>query len=483
MGARRAAGARGARRRGRARARRPARATRRPRGAARSSASRSSRGSTATPSSSRSSSYRRVAAERGRAASPRGSARAPRSRRDERDERAARRGRTSIRATRARRVAVLAEEVADARAVAVADARASAARASCANDERGVVLDPRAARAPRARGSRSPRPTPTACPSRARAARRSAPTRSTSSRRRKIVYEIARFQRLSSVSSGRVALPRRRRAAVAVAARPVSAVERRLVGERARDALEQAVRVDAVVVGERDDVCLDVRERRRCARGRGRVASAGARRRARWPSSDRRRRGRPRSGRRRAAEARVRLGLERAEQALELARTRPTVATTRSNDGSSCGTRRRLRDVPCRAAPLVSVLLAVANGERVPPDGGRERPAPDASPTSSCVVVDDGSTDATPDVLAAIDDPRLVVLRNEERLGLAGSLNRALDEARGRYVARLDADDVALPRPARAPARSASRRARASRVVGSARARDRRRRAGPGRST
>ena len=62
------------------------------------------------------------------------------------------------------------------------------------------------------------------------------------------------------------------------------------------------------------------------------------------------------------------------------------------------------------------------------------------------VVVDDGSTDGTPEILASMDDTRLRVLRNEEQQGLATSLNRGLDEARGRYVARLDADDVALPR-------------------------------------
>jgi glycosyltransferase involved in cell wall biosynthesis len=61
------------------------------------------------------------------------------------------------------------------------------------------------------------------------------------------------------------------------------------------------------------------------------------------------------------------------------------------------------------------------------------------------VVVDDCSTDETPALLAAVDDPRLVVVRNEENLGLAASLNRGLERARGRWIARLDADDVALP--------------------------------------
>ncbi len=61
------------------------------------------------------------------------------------------------------------------------------------------------------------------------------------------------------------------------------------------------------------------------------------------------------------------------------------------------------------------------------------------------IVIDDGSDDDTGDLLGLVGDPRLVVLRNEERLGLAASLNRGIDLARGRWIARLDADDIALP--------------------------------------
>ena len=66
-------------------------------------------------------------------------------------------------------------------------------------------------------------------------------------------------------------------------------------------------------------------------------------------------------------------------------------------------------------------------------------------PDLELLVVDDASSDATSDILAGITDPRLVVLRNDRRSGLAASLNRGLDAARGRWVARLDADDIALP--------------------------------------
>lgn len=60
------------------------------------------------------------------------------------------------------------------------------------------------------------------------------------------------------------------------------------------------------------------------------------------------------------------------------------------------------------------------------------------------IVVDDGSTDATPAQLAAVHDPRLVVER-QAPAGLAVALNRALGRARAPLVARLDADDLALP--------------------------------------
>jgi glycosyltransferase involved in cell wall biosynthesis len=97
------------------------------------------------------------------------------------------------------------------------------------------------------------------------------------------------------------------------------------------------------------------------------------------------------------------------------------------------------------ASPLVSVIMAVHDGARY------LRPAVRSVLRQTLrdlelIVVDDGSTDATGAILDAVDDPRLVRMRNDERSGLATSLNRALDVARGRYVARLDADDVALPR-------------------------------------
>jgi glycosyltransferase involved in cell wall biosynthesis len=60
------------------------------------------------------------------------------------------------------------------------------------------------------------------------------------------------------------------------------------------------------------------------------------------------------------------------------------------------------------------------------------------------IVVDDGSTDRTPELVEGYDDPRVRRLALEH-MGIARSLNRGLEEARAEAVAFLDADDWALP--------------------------------------
>lgn len=94
--------------------------------------------------------------------------------------------------------------------------------------------------------------------------------------------------------------------------------------------------------------------------------------------------------------------------------------------------------------PLVSVLLAVHNGSRFLGQA-LESVLRQTVDDLELIVVDDASTDETPVLLSAVRDPRLAVLTNDEQAGLASALNRGLAEASGRYVARLDADDVALP--------------------------------------
>ena len=62
------------------------------------------------------------------------------------------------------------------------------------------------------------------------------------------------------------------------------------------------------------------------------------------------------------------------------------------------------------------------------------------------IVVDDGSEDATPEIVSAFAarDARVILVR-QDHAGFSAAANRGVAEARGEYIGRLDADDVALP--------------------------------------
>ena len=62
------------------------------------------------------------------------------------------------------------------------------------------------------------------------------------------------------------------------------------------------------------------------------------------------------------------------------------------------------------------------------------------------IIVDDCSTDNTDEVIKPyLSDPRIYYIKNEANSGAAVSRNRALREARGKWIAFLDSDDLWLP--------------------------------------
>lgn len=92
----------------------------------------------------------------------------------------------------------------------------------------------------------------------------------------------------------------------------------------------------------------------------------------------------------------------------------------------------------------ITVLLAVHNGEEYLAQ------AIQSVLSQSCtdfelLLIDDCSSDSTRHIIRQFDDPRIRVMNNSTKIGLAASLNRGMDESDSEYVARMDHDDVMHP--------------------------------------
>ena len=96
-------------------------------------------------------------------------------------------------------------------------------------------------------------------------------------------------------------------------------------------------------------------------------------------------------------------------------------------------------------APKVSVLMSTYNRASVLPIAIQS--ILDQTYTDfEFIIINDGSKDDTEKVIEyyAKIDPRIVYLKNDENKGLIYSLNRGLDKARGKYIARMDDDDKSV---------------------------------------
>ena len=94
--------------------------------------------------------------------------------------------------------------------------------------------------------------------------------------------------------------------------------------------------------------------------------------------------------------------------------------------------------------PKISVLMSVYNGEKYL-ETAIQSILKQTFQDFEFIIIDDASTDSTPDILIKLSDPRVKILRNHKNLGLTKSLNIGTREAQGEYIARMDADDISLP--------------------------------------
>lgn len=95
-------------------------------------------------------------------------------------------------------------------------------------------------------------------------------------------------------------------------------------------------------------------------------------------------------------------------------------------------------------SPTVSVLMPVYNGAKYLHEAVKSI-LDQTYADFEFLIVNDGSTDDSEKIILSFKDPRIVIIKNEINIGLINSLNKGLTIAKGKYIARMDADDVAMP--------------------------------------
>ena len=96
-------------------------------------------------------------------------------------------------------------------------------------------------------------------------------------------------------------------------------------------------------------------------------------------------------------------------------------------------------------APKISVLLPVYNaasfiGESI------QSILDQTESDFELFIIDDCSTDNSLQIIESFQDSRIILRKKEKNTGYTESLNWGIDQARGKYIARMDADDVSLPK-------------------------------------
>jgi len=94
--------------------------------------------------------------------------------------------------------------------------------------------------------------------------------------------------------------------------------------------------------------------------------------------------------------------------------------------------------------PKISVVMPVHNNEQFIKEAITSILKQSYS-NFELIIVDDGSTDKSNKIIASFSDKRIKIIRNKQNLGLTRSINIALKEATGNFLARMDGDDVSYP--------------------------------------
>ena len=97
-----------------------------------------------------------------------------------------------------------------------------------------------------------------------------------------------------------------------------------------------------------------------------------------------------------------------------------------------------------QATPKVSVIMPVYNAEEYVSQA-IESILGQTFEDFELIIIDDGSTDHSARIIKNYYDPRIRFVRNESNRKLIATLNKGMSMAKGKYIARMDADDISLP--------------------------------------
>ncbi len=93
--------------------------------------------------------------------------------------------------------------------------------------------------------------------------------------------------------------------------------------------------------------------------------------------------------------------------------------------------------------PLVSVVMSAYNAEKYIKEA-IDSILGQTFTDFEFIIINDGSTDGTLKIIKSYKDPRIVLISRKNK-GLVASLNEGIERARGKYIARMDADDISMP--------------------------------------
>lgn len=100
--------------------------------------------------------------------------------------------------------------------------------------------------------------------------------------------------------------------------------------------------------------------------------------------------------------------------------------------------------MPVSTEPLVTVLMPVYNGEQFLREA-MESILNQTYQHLEFLIMNDGSTDNSVSVIETYKDPRIRLEHNPCNMGIAATLNRGIQLARGKYIVRMDCDDISFP--------------------------------------